>query len=216
MLRFNLLGVPVKVEPWFWLTCVLLGGGLLVRNSAALNRLAVWTSVVFLSILVHELGHALAARAAGGRPDIALRALGGLTVLRAGRLSRDQRIFISLAGPAAGVALALLILLAGPAFPDWQLFRYAWHTALWVNLGWSLLNLLPLLPLDGSQVMTELFGPRRFKTTRWIGGGIAGVAAVLFATYGAWLATILFAILAWLNIRGDTTTGGVLLRDRSR
>jgi stage IV sporulation protein FB len=72
MLKFSILGIPVGVDWWFWLMCILLGGGFYAKAPEDWHRVAVWTAVVFVSIMVHELGHALAARRFGVKPLIKL------------------------------------------------------------------------------------------------------------------------------------------------
>lgn len=109
-LRFNLAGFPVRVHPLFWLIAVLLG-----YSSGNILQILIWVLVVFISILVHELGHALAFRRYGLSSQIVLHFAGGLTVpestLWGSRwanvaLGPNQNIFISLAGPGAGFILA--------------------------------------------------------------------------------------------------------------
>ena len=56
-LRFNIAGFPVRVHPLFWVIAILLGSG-----SDNLLMIPVWIVIVFVSILVHELGHAFAFR----------------------------------------------------------------------------------------------------------------------------------------------------------
>ena len=120
-LRFNLAGFPVRVHPLFWLIAVLLG-----YSSGNILQILIWVLVVFISILVHELGHALAFRRYGLSSQIVLHFAGGLTIpestLWGSRwanvaLGPNQNIFISLAGPGAGFILAAAaivgIILAG-------------------------------------------------------------------------------------------------------
>lgn len=112
-IRFSVAGVPVSVHPLFWLIALLLG------SSADLVLIPIWIIVIFVSILVHELGHALAFRRYGQRSRIVLHFAGGLTIpepvywgsgyANVG-LSPNQQIFISLAGPVAGFLLAALII----------------------------------------------------------------------------------------------------------
>jgi stage IV sporulation protein FB len=112
-LRFNLLGFPVTVHPLFWVVSALLGSA-----GGGIVQLLVWVLAVFVSILIHELGHALAMRRHGIPSQIILHFSGGLTVPESlswgGRsanvaLSANQEIFISLAGPFAGFMLAALV-----------------------------------------------------------------------------------------------------------
>ena len=120
-LRFNLAGFPVRVHPLFWLIALLLG-----YSSGNFLQILIWVVVVFISILVHELGHALAFRRYGLSSQIILHFAGGLTVpestLWGSRwanvaLGPNQNIFISLAGPGAGFILAAVaivgVMLAG-------------------------------------------------------------------------------------------------------
>lgn len=114
-LRFSLAGIPVRVHPLFWLIAALLG------STGDLLLLPVWVFVLFISILIHELGHAFAFRRYGQHSQIVLHFAGGLTIPESvpwgGRwanvaLSRGQEIFISLAGPVAGFLFAGLVMLA--------------------------------------------------------------------------------------------------------
>ena len=113
-LNFTLAGFPVRVHPLFWLIAVLLG-----YSSGDPLQILIWVLVVFISILVHELGHALAFRRYGLSSQIILHFAGGLTVPESTRwgsrwanvaLGPNQNIFISLAGPGAGFLLALLVI----------------------------------------------------------------------------------------------------------
>ncbi|MGZ9235011.1 MAG: site-2 protease family protein [Anaerolineales bacterium] len=112
-LRFSIAGIPVSVHPLFWLIALLFG------SSGDLLLIPIWILVVFISILVHELGHALAFRRYGQRSRIVLHFAGGLTIPEPVSwgsgyanvaLSPNQQIFISLAGPLAGFSLAALVI----------------------------------------------------------------------------------------------------------
>jgi stage IV sporulation protein FB len=64
-LRFSILGFPVRVHPLFWVIALLLGSG-----SGNLFYMLLWVIGVFISILIHELGHALAFRRYGQEAEI--------------------------------------------------------------------------------------------------------------------------------------------------
>src|ERR1043166_8856978 len=72
--------------------------------------LMIWVAVVFVSILIHELGHALVARAHGWQPWITLYGMGGLASYQPTRHDTRSQILISAAGPAAGFAFIAVIL----------------------------------------------------------------------------------------------------------
>jgi Zn-dependent protease len=112
-LRFSIAGIPVSVHPAFWLIALLFG------SSGDPLLIPIWILVVFVSILVHELGHALAFRRYGQGSRIVLHFAGGLTIPEPVSwgsgyanvaVSPNQQIFISLAGPFAGFTLAALVI----------------------------------------------------------------------------------------------------------
>ena len=86
-LHFRLLGIPVRITPFFWVASVLLGWNLAQGFSAQSQgelsvgvALIIWTLAVLLSILVHEFGHALAFRLFGVESDVVLYHFGGLAI----------------------------------------------------------------------------------------------------------------------------------------
>jgi len=108
-LHFQLFGFPVRVHPYFWLITVLLG---LNGTSTPPAELLLWAVTLFVSILVHEMGHAIMQRHFGGRPRITLYAMGGLASCNdCDRRPRSQ-VLISLAGPMAGFLLALVVIVS--------------------------------------------------------------------------------------------------------
>jgi membrane-associated protease RseP (regulator of RpoE activity) len=128
-------------------------------------------AAVLLSMLAHEMGHVLAARAFGARPRLVLSGLGdqlfGLDGLRLW-----QRMCIAKAGPLAnGLLAGLFWLLTAYPLPverigyGWRIFlgQSVW-LMLMINSFWGVLNVLPLWPLDGGRIVVEagtaLMGPR--------------------------------------------------------
>src|SRR5438445_9974400 len=100
-LRFSLFGIPVRVHPFFWLFSVIMGWD--PRNP---NRVLIWVACVFVSILVHELGHALTARSYGWPPHIVLHTFGGYASFQPTHgYTTGRAILILLAGPGAGFIL---------------------------------------------------------------------------------------------------------------
>ncbi|MEI7781482.1 MAG: site-2 protease family protein, partial [Planctomycetota bacterium] len=117
-LRFPVRGIPVRVSAWFWVAAALLGWnvcqGLAEGDQRELLRyLAAWVGVVFASILVHEMGHALAYRMFGQSAHIVLYHFGGLAIPdqwgRRGARRPIERLIVSAAGPLAQLALAASI-----------------------------------------------------------------------------------------------------------
>jgi stage IV sporulation protein FB len=104
-LHFRAFGIPVRVSPMFWLVTVIMG--LRTDEATPPAELLIWIVVVFVSILIHELGHAFAQRWYGGHPWITLYGMGGLAACDDCDRRTWSQILISLAGPGAGFLLAL-------------------------------------------------------------------------------------------------------------
>ncbi|OYU43704.1 MAG: hypothetical protein CFE44_16935, partial [Burkholderiales bacterium PBB4] len=66
MIRFTIFGVPVEIQPMFWLTGAFIGGAINARTKEQILGVLVFMIVEAISILVHELGHALVGRRLGG------------------------------------------------------------------------------------------------------------------------------------------------------
>ena len=153
--QFRILNFPVKVHFSFFLIALLLGFSL-----GNVILLAMWVVIVFVSVLLHELGHAIAAEYYGRAPHIELYSMGGLTIsTRYSLLSYPKEILISFAGPLAGFLLGGLIFglvrVIGPISNIYVNFILG--QLIWVNIGWGILNLIPILPLDGGHIMRNLF-----------------------------------------------------------
>jgi stage IV sporulation protein FB len=109
-LHFRLFGLPVRIHPFFWIATLLLKMGGSGKDSEPLDVL-VWIGVVFVSILVHELGHAVMQRRYGGHPRITLYSFGGLASCEHCDRSPTSQLAILFAGPLAGFLFAAGILL---------------------------------------------------------------------------------------------------------
>jgi Zn-dependent protease len=188
--------------------------------------LAIWTAVVLFSILVHELGHALMYRRFGQEARIVLYHFGGLAIPtnwgRRRHLRPSERFLVSAAGPVAQLLLALAVILvlrgAGYLAPfpiesvgeslglyEGRPFRSPYGLALadfllYVNIMWPILNLMPVPPLDGGQMVRE--GMEAFgvadaaRIAAMIGLVVGGGLAYLAFNRGEQYLGIMFAMLA--------------------
>ncbi len=222
-LHFRLLGIPVRVHPFFWLVALLLG--LNLRDPI---HLLVWVVAVFIGILVHEMGHALMMRAFGLHPWITLYGLGGLTAHNPalgayGRASSTTRqVLIFAAGPAAGFALAALLIgvlkLAGKSvsvafglpFGCVAVVRDVvgsvpltglLNNLLFISIAWGVINLMPVYPLDGGQIVREVLlavNPRGgIEQSLVISLVTAAALAVYGITAGSLFMLLMFGYLAY-------------------
>jgi len=203
-MRFRLAGIPVWVQPAFFLTAVILGADLLQVP----RLLLMWVAVVFGSVLLHELGHAFAFRSLGHASTITLYFMGGHTTARGARLSPGQDVYVSLAGPAAGLLLGGLVWGAGrlEVWPAGATAAVAGRMLLWANVGWGVLNLLPILPMDGGRVLAALLRMRDPDTAERRALAISMVLALLGLVAAlrlgdSWIA-ILCAMFAFGSYQG--------------
>lgn len=203
MLKFRLFGFPVAIQAFFFLTAYFIG------PQHSVQAALLWIPAVFLGVLAHELGHAFAGRSFGLRPVILLNGFGGQTSWAPHHppLSSTRKILLTAAGPGVGISIGMLIIALRTIYAPLQegLVGAFASDLIWINLGWGLLNLFPVLPLDGGQIATtiavSIFGPK--------GKFVAlSVSLVLTISLGIWSAvnseiwmTLLAIILTISNIR---------------
>jgi membrane-associated protease RseP (regulator of RpoE activity) len=182
-LRWHMFGIPVRVHPMFWLISVIMGWGLLERG---MEYLLIWIGCLFVSILIHELGHVWMGQLFGSQGHIVLYGFGGLAIGSNQLRRRWQRILVCFAGPLAGFIFLGLVFL-GLWVWDPQAFPFylgmaklqlglplgnlhvpaeaampngfvleAFGQLFFINLLWGLINLLPVWPLDGGQISRDV------------------------------------------------------------
>jgi stage IV sporulation protein FB len=222
-INFRLLGLPVRINPWFWLMAIFLG-----LNRTPLGT-AIWVAAVLVSIMVHELGHAAVLRMMGFHPWIVLHGFGGLTIHSPGEgwvrpPTRLGQVMISLAGPAAGFALAAVVVIglkaagygAGifwyglgrfelvPGVMILEHLKLSLFTCdvLQVCVLWGVFNLLPIYPLDGGQIALQVLSaanPRQgMRQALIISVLTAGtLAAVALLQWHDFYTGLLFGYLAY-------------------
>lgn len=206
MIRFGIFGIPVTVRWGFWLMVALLSFWTLFSKAPTAPLVfASWTISVFVSILWHELGHAVLQRKYGQKSEIELYAFGGLAKGGGRMLTRTQTIIVCAAGPAAGLILGGLIwvgtlaLVSAGVFPNSYFLATFISHMLWINIGWSIINLAPVLPLDGGQIMQAINGPQKMRQTLKVSVG-AGIAMIFIALYfGLSILMMIFVFLTLQN-----------------
>ena len=124
--------------------------------------------IVFFSVVLHEMGHALAARRSGlAARSIILLPIGGVTLLDESARQPStvaQELRFALAGPVVSLAVAAAgagaVLVAAPQdllAQPWIDSSHLLRTLVWINVFLGLFNLLPAYPLDGGRVLRALF-----------------------------------------------------------
>jgi Zn-dependent protease len=199
-LQFNLFGFPTRIDASFLVIVALIG------FDGTASHLGIWVVVALVAVLAHELGHAAAARCMGATATITLQGLGGLTrSQREEPLNRGESAVLSVAGPAAGILLGLPVLAAihVTGWDGWTTGGYVLRTAAFATLGWSGLNLLPVVPLDGGHLLElALPGPpsARRRTAATVSIAVAAVAGVLAYRAGMPYGSLLAVLFAGQNL----------------
>jgi Zn-dependent protease len=205
VLRFRLGSFPVAVYPSFLVAAALLGYFFWTDDW---QMLLLWVVVVFVSVLVHELGHALVALALGGRPEIRLEGFGGVTFPRLPqRPSAGKQVILSVAGPVAGLGLGAAAWALSKAVPPEPGSPAAAVLLLFqvTSVDWAVLNLLPVVPLDGGHVLLAVIeGVRRKPSAAlasWISAVVAGcIALAAWRLFGQPYIAIWFLLFAFQNV----------------
>lgn len=183
-LRFRLGPFPVTVNPFFWLTMALLGQWVFKRHGFDIGLL--WIACGFVSILWHELGHAIAMRRYGSPAVIVLYGFGGVAIASYESPSPRRRLVIAAAGPIASLVLLGVVWGTNQLYPWAEQHSYLdrlYDFLFQINLLWTLLNLLPIWPLDGSKMLREVLVIRRLRQpdyrTQQVSFGLAVALGVI-------------------------------------
>jgi Zn-dependent protease len=185
-------GIPLTVQSWLvWLALAVFGFSFLSRDPLGGS----WILVLFVSILLHEWGHALTARALGDRVHkVTLHLLGGVTY-RSGTGGPRSDFRITAAGPAVNVVLGIgawvTLFLYGGALPFWAFLLLA--QLMWANLVLAVFNLLPIHPMDGG-ILTRLALARR------LGGGVAARLTIGISLWTLVMVGVALVVLGMINI----------------
>lgn len=221
----TVVGVPVYVRPsWLVLAVgvVALYGPVASTMVAGLRPLGGYSLTIgfvlclLLSVLLHELGHAVMARRCGiGVRAITLDLLGGYTDMDDDSPTPRSDLLVSLAGPAVSAVLGVAALGLGWLLPNRTIIDL-----LALQLGWSNLivagfNALPGLPLDGGRALRAVVWVATGNQSRatavagWVG------RAVALATLGTGLALVFFWGLSLLSLVFTLLIAGTLWQGAS-
>ena len=206
MPSFRLFGIPVTIRPSFLVIAALIG----FTSRRPLVYLVAWVAIVFLSILIHELGHAITARSYGAEVAIELNGIGGLTSWSVPdrELGPGQRALVAAAGSGVGVifggAVWLFERFTGPYD---EVAGFVVSNLILVNVFWGLLNWLPIRPLDGGHLLTSLLQkviPSRAEVIANVVFFITAAAALVVALLTQ---RIFLALIAGWLLMGELTRG---------
>ncbi|MBD2137953.1 site-2 protease family protein [Anabaena sp. FACHB-1237] len=187
----SLFGIPLFLDPlWF----VILGlatlnfgvayqiWGSLIGWSAGL----IMALLLFVSVLLHELGHSLVAISQGIKVNsITLFLFGGIAAIEEESKTPGKAFQVAIAGPGVSIILFLLLDIIANISPNLSAVKMMTGDLARINLVLALFNLIPGLPLDGGQVLKaalwKITGDR-FQAVHWAAkaGQFLGYGAIAF------------------------------------
>jgi Zn-dependent protease len=195
----SLAGIPLFIH---WTFAILIGWIVWINAAAGTHGVILAVGFVlaaFACIILHELGHALAARRFGIQTrDITILPIGGLARLERIPEKPGQELWVALAGPAvnvviaASLAVALTIrhawpteLLPASRLPDAIAANGFLFTLMNVNIFLVVFNLIPAFPMDGGRVLRAILAYKLdFATATRVAAVVGQVLAVGFAFLG--------------------------------
>ncbi len=194
--------IPISIRPLFWLIAFFIGWMWTLNLSGAL----LCVLVILVSVIFHEFGHALTAMLFGQKTRIELAAFGGFTYREGRKLKLWEEFVVVINGPIAGFFLFLIAYtIYRSTSIENQLIAFTIKFAFVANLFWTIINLVPVLPLDGGHLMSiileAIFGFKGVKIAIITGIVVAVSISVLFFAMGLFLIGALFLILTFESFR---------------
>jgi len=149
--------------------------------------IAAWVAIVFVSILIHEFGHAFTARWLGAEVAIELNGIGGLTrwSVPASEFGPGRRALVAFSGSAVGVVFGGIVWVVAAQFGPYSgPTAFVISRLIFVNVFWGLLNWLPIRPLDGGhlfEALLEKIAPNRADSVARVVFTVTAAAALIAA-----------------------------------
>lgn len=219
-------GISVRLHVTFLLFLVWIAASYYIAGGAlAAVRGVALIGAIFGSVLLHEFGHALAARRFGVRtPDITLLPIGGVARLERLPEKPRQELWVALAGPAVNVAiLALLYAYLAGTQQLAVLSRAGLLTGsaagrlFFVNLWLLLFNLIPAFPMDGGRVLRALLAERlSYARATEIAAATGQGIAFLFALVGFFFNPFLIFIALFVYLGASSEVPVAQMREAAR
>lgn len=216
------LGIDVYIHITFLLLLAFIGlsHGLAARSAGAALGGVLFFAGLFVCVLLHEYGHALAARRYGiGTRDITLLPIGGVARLERMPEKPMQEFVVALAGPAVNVVIAIGLMVGLKLGGWWQPLASLSPTSgniferlLVANVFLVAFNLLPAFPMDGGRVLRSVLAMRLdYARATGIAAAIGKGMAVLFGFAGLFgnPMLLLIALFVWIGAAQEAVSSSM-------
>ncbi len=198
MLKFNIFRIPVTVHPMFWVFMFLFVAIFAGENATALG-ITLKVLAFFLSILIHELGHALVARRYGAPVRIDLHGIGGQASYLLPNSTKKKTIIITAAGPLLQLGVAFIALFILAPLAQGTLAAGFIAPFVWISILLAVFNLLPVYPMDGGQILYEALPYNKKKIAFIVGVIVSALGIFVGLIYGQIFLAIFAGLGAWGN-----------------
>jgi Zn-dependent protease len=217
---FRVVGIQLRIHITFLLLIAWLAFG--YYTSGGSPEAAYWAVLIlllFVCVVLHEFGHALAAKAFGiNTPDITLLPIGGVARLERMPEEPMQELIIAAAGPAVNVVIALGALAGGGSFAYPPTLRDGLISGvLTLNVVLVLFNLLPAFPMDGGRVLRALLATRlSYARATQVAANVGQGFAFVFGFIGLLWNPFLLFIALFVYIGASQEAALAQMKDVSR
>lgn len=202
----RLFGTDIRATSGFFLLMLFL---FYRQGAAQVAEAGLFCLAIIVSLLVHEFGHVFAFRwQAKSGSSVVLWGLGGLCVPEAPTGDPRRRIIISLMGPAFEAVLGAVAVAVWFFAPPMNAYAdlFVWMLV-WINVIWLVLNLVPVLPLDGGQALQaaleiKLGRHKAEAAARKVSVACAVLLVVVALRFELWFLAVLGGLLALQNLSG--------------
>ena len=208
-MRFKFLNIPVTILPNFWIFLIFFSN---LFHAPSIEGLII-SAIMMFSLLIHEWGHAVTAVHFGGKPEIILESFGGRACYDPQGMTAKHHFLITLNGPLLQSVLVVIpyFLLKMDLISPSSLMGFVMYVMMKLNLYWILLNLIPVMPLDGGYLVLHFLEKRMDERALPITASIGLIAAICVIPFlvknGFYFFSVLVGVYAFQNIQ--------LLRSRS-
>lgn len=190
--------IPITINPFFPVVAFFLG---YLWSGGNIPLAVIIMGIITVSILVHEFGHALTGKLFKQKVKISLLPLGGLTERQGRPLSAWQDFMIVLMGPLFGFMLYFVAASIASMGVKSPLMLQILNITAVINLYWTILNLVPVLPLDGGQllriILQGIWGVKGLKAACILSVLIGALFMVAFMVMQDFLVAAIFAMFTF-------------------